>query len=548
MLAERLTYSLLFLCVAFNGHAQDSLTLSRNEESPSLLLRDYQFVKHADAWLTSHNAAGLTSFRSQNIAQAELSVNYATGRLVDFGGAVKTLQADVHVESFYRINPRTIVFGQVGYTNHTGRHMTGSAFMPSSTRHLPFDIVEDSLTNEGTKHRDTYELSGAVGIDMGRGVSLGIRMDYTAANYAKYKDLRHKNKLMDMVLSAGILAEPTQWLSIGADYLYHRRTESVSFSLYGREDKVYKSFINYGPFIGKVEQFGNYGLTDKTREMPLADDYNGFGLQMAVDFLPSLSFYHQFTYLQRKGYYGRKSPYTITYTNHHSKVYSWNGELMLSTKAARHSLTADVSIENLENNFQSYRELRDQNDVSYYEYYDPVKTGNRLWVNSSLTYTGHYGIRHELPTWTVTASFSNDRRKQTAYFYPFFRRQDLSARKINGSITRNIVLQQGIWSVMLNAGFQKGSGEPCEDGTFVQPSSKQTEPATMEPFFWQDYHLLTAPQYHLGLQLKYSFHFPGTQLLTYIRGDFQYRKANSLQNEYCGRDRAVYTMALGSTF
>ena len=70
----------------------------------------------------------------------------------------------------------------------------------------------------------------------------------------------------------------------------------------------------------------------------------------------------------------------------------------------------------------------------------------------------------------------------------------------------------------------------------------------MEPFFWQDYHLLTAPQYHLGLQLKYSFHFPGTQLLTYIRGDFQYRKANSLQNEYCGRDRAIYTMALGSTF
>ena len=517
----------------------------------SLMLRQFLFVKHSDPWLTSRNASGLTRFNTQNIAKAELYLTSAKGRLADYWQSPSLLQAGADVEAFCRINRRTVVYGQVGYDNFSGRDMTGSAFINPTRK--PFDIVEDSLVNAGTKHRDTYRLSGGVGTTVTDGFAIGLRLDYTAANYAKYKDLRHKNKLMDLVFSAGFTLTPhlsplTSHLTLGANYFYHRQTESVTFSIYGREDKVYKSMINYGPFIGKVEQLGNSGFTDKSREMPMTDDINGVDVQFSVGIMPQLSFYSNFTYQHRNGYYGRKSPYTITYTRHSSDGYACQGQLTLSTMRARHSLAFALDVENLSNDLQSYRELRDSNDVTYYAYYDPVKTANRLWTDWKVTYTGHYGIHYELPAWTVTASLTNRRRKQTAYMCPYLRRQDLC--QIEGRIEgeRNIILSKGVLSVATSFAFAKGSGDPYEDDTMTLPSDKQTPPASMDAFLYQEYHLFTAPQYTVGLQLKYAFRFPGTSLATYIQGSVCHRKANTLYNDYCGRDRTSGTIAVGCTF
>ena len=182
--------SLLSLVLA--AHAGSALA-----QSDTLLLRDYQTVTTADSWLSSANAAALTRFSSASIAQAALSLSYGKGELTDYYDSPKVLQAGAAIASYYRLSRRTVVYGAISYDNWTGRDMTGSAFMHIGGRY-PFDIVEDSLTNAGRKHRDTYRLSGAVGIDVWRGYALGARVDYTAANYAKYKDLRHKNKLMDL--------------------------------------------------------------------------------------------------------------------------------------------------------------------------------------------------------------------------------------------------------------------------------------------------------------------------------------------------------------
>ena len=536
------------------GHAQTALR-------DSLMYRNYQFVKHSDPWLRGRNASGLTRFHSRDIAETELYLTSEKGNLTDYWQSPSVLQAGAGVEALSRLSRRTVVYGQVGYDNFSGRDMTGSAFINPTRK--PFDIVEDSLVNPGTKHRDTYRLSGGVGTTVADGFAVGLRLDYTAANYAKYKDLRHKNKLMDLVFSAGFTLTPhlsplrsnlfaflrkNSHLTIGADYFYHRQTESVTFSIYGREDKVYKSMINYGPFIGKVEQLGNSGFTDKSREMPLTDDINGVDVQLSADITPLLAFYSNFTYQHRNGYYGRKSPYTITYTRHSSDGYACQGQLTLNTTRTRQILAFALDVENLRNDLQNYRELRDPNDVSYYEYYDPAKVGNRLWTNWDITYTGHFGIRHELPAWTVTASLVNQRRKQTAYMYPYLRRQDLHHNEYMVQGEHNIVLSKGVLSVVANFAFAQGSGEPYEDDTMVMPSDKQTPPASMDAFLYQEYHLMTAPQYTVSMQLKYAFRFPGTSLLTHLRGEVQHRKANTLYNEYCGSDRTTATVALGCTF
>lgn len=536
MLTKRLTYTILACLTACQAIAQDSL-----------LLRDYSYVKQQDIWLTGQNNAALTRFASSNIVEAEASLTKGNGSFTDYYQSSNTLQGDVHIESIYRLNAHMVFFGSILYSNWSGRNMTGSAFIAPTRK--PFNLTEDSLTNAGRKHRDTYRLTGGFGVDIWQGISLGARIDYTAANYAKYKDLRHKNKLMDLQLTAGIYAPVTDWLNVGADYQYHRNTESLEFNTYGKSEKVYKTLIDYGNFMGAVEQFGNEGYTDKTREMPLFEDAHGGSLQIEVLPVSALSVFGSIAFIHGTGYYGRQSPYTISYTNHTRDIVK--ASLSLShqlSSTSSHRLDLSFAQEKVNNQAETFRALTNPNGATYYEYYDPAETGDKRWRDLHVGYTLHGGIKGELPTWTVAASYHWMQRQQKAYLFPYYRRQQLSNNAVGLQFTRNLIGQKGVWTLSLSGEYQKGSGEPYEDGTFVNPSSKQEPPATMNAFLWQEYQYLTAAQWQLGGNVKYSFIFPNTQLCTFVKAGADYRRANERIADDKGKDHVSLSLAIGCTF
>lgn len=548
MFFKKLTISFLLLGVAFTGYAQDSLTTSQS----NLLFRNYQFVRQTDKWLTGSNASALTHYKADNIAEAELSSTISKGRLGTFGSPSDILQVSAGIESFYRISQRAVLFGSIRYDNWSGRDMAGSVFLQER---LPFDIIEETEDNTGRKHRDSYQLAGGVGVELWQGYSVGARLDYTAANYAKYKDLRHGNKLMDLRLSIGATASVLSWLTLGANYLYHRTTESVTFSVNGRSDRVFKSIIAYGAFMGRSEQFGNSGYTDSSREMPLVEDQNGGSIQMEVlpfqhtsGWLKPLSIYADATLLHGKGYYGRKSPYTITYTNHQRDITSFSCRLAYKLPQTHHFLDISYADEKLKNYAENYRELTNDHGSHFYQYSDPTETADKRWHNLHADYTLHLGIRGEQPTWTIMAGYHWQQRKQTAYLYPYYRYQKLDTNEIVASISRSFFTRSGLWTATLNGAYQKGTGSPYIDGTYTTPSSRQSAPASMERYLYQEYHLLTSPQYTLGAEGRYAFPFPSTRLLTHIRLNIQYRRATTLAADYCGRSLTSASIALGCTF
>lgn len=514
----------------------------------SLLLRDYHFVKQYDVWLSSPNAAALTRFAAPSIAEAELSLTKGNGGLTDYYESPNTLEVNAAVEAFYRLGRRTVVYGAIGYDNYTGRDMTGSAFIQPTRK--PFDIVEDSLTNAGRKHRDTYHLTGAVGFDIWRGISVGARLDYTAANYAKYKDLRHKNKLMDLTVSAGIYAPLLPWLSAGSNYTYHRSTESLDFGTYGKSEKVYKSLIDYGAFMGLVEQFGNDGYTDKSREMPLFEDSHGGDFQIALYPSPHFSVFGSVGFSRGNGYYGRKSPFTITYTNHERHINETHLSLLYQPGkgTSRHRLDFRYANEKLAAYAETYRALTNETSAAYYEYYDAVETADKQWDDISICYTTQLGIKGETPTWQFCAGYYRTERKQAVYLFPFYRHQQLSTNMLTIGATRNILLSKGVLSCSLTAGYQKGSGTPYEDFTFTRPDSRQAPPATMDAFLYREYQYLTARQLLLGGNVKYSFRFPHTSLKTYTRLAADYRTATEAFAYSRGSSHTRLTIAVGCTF
>jgi len=529
----------------------------------------YDAIKRSDAWLTSLNAAALTRYSASNAAQAELSLTKAKGGFTDFSDSPDVLQGDAAVEAFYRLSSRTVVYGAMSYDNFSGKDMAGSTFISdfrphtsdlilqtSYFRHLPFDIIEDSLNNTGTKHRDTYHLTGGFGYSVSNGFSVGARLDYTAANYAKYKDLRHKNKLMDMTFSASVFTPIGRLVQIGATYIYRRTTESVLFSTYGKGGRNFVSFINYGPYIGQTEQFGSTGFTDKSREMPLVDDYNGACLQFSIGHSPALQFYNAMTYAHRRGYYGRRSPYTITFTRHKSHVYKYDARLSHQSEKARFFLNFSLSAENLENLLPSRLELKNEAGATYYEYFTPVKSANRLWVDGQASLRADVSqlssealtTPGSMSVWSFEGGLRWAHHKQTAYLFPYYRRQHYTGYEPFISLTRNIATQKGVWTAQAGASFRHGDGTPADDGTFIEPSDKQMPPPTMDTYFWRDYQWMNAAQYEVGASGQYAFIMPSTSMKTYVRIALSHRKCNE-RNEYmAGPDRTTATLTLGCEF
>lgn len=569
--------SKLLICLLFIGLAAkaqvspdmpDSTHHSSHTSHLSPLYRSYDVLKESDPWLTAPNTAALTRYHAPNAAQATVTLTKAKGAFTNFNGSPDVLQADAAVESFFRLNSRTVVYGLMSYDNFSGKDMAGSAFISdfrflssddrpqaSDFRHLPFDIVEDSLNNTGTKHRDTYRLKGGFGCNVFGGLSVGASLDYTAANYAKYKDLRHKNKLMDITFTAGAYLPLGGFAQIGANYLYRRTTESLAFSTYGKGGRNYMSLVNYGPYIGQVEQFGSTGYTDKSREMPLVDDCDGFGVQLSFSPLSTLLFYNAFTYAHRRGYYGRRSPYTILFTRHHSNVYHYDARLSHQSEQMRAYADLILNVENLENQSRIRREIENETGASHYEYYTPVKTGNRLWVDGRASLSVEWQplsapltTAGSMAAWTLQGGVNWAHHKQTAYLFPYYRRQKYTTYEPFVSLSRNIATKHGVWTAHIGTSFRHGDGTAADDGTFIEPSDRQTPPPTMDTYLWREYQWMNAAQYEVDAMVQYSFIMPATKLKTFVRASASHRKCNE-RNEYtAGPDRTTAALTIGCEF
>jgi len=534
--------------------------VAQNDSLPThFRLRDFSFVKATNPWLTSDNAAGLTQYDSRNIATAEVNYEFDKGGLVNYDGSPRTISLGAETEAYQRLSKRIALYGKISYNSFSGHDMAGSAFI--ETERLPFNLVEDSLTNLGKKYKDTYNLVGGIGVNVWKGLSLGVKFDYTAANYAKYKDLRHKTKLMNMVFTAGATYQAGVF-TLGADYFYRRNTQTITFSTYGKSEKDYYTLVDYGIFTGRPEYFGSEGFTDKSREMPLLNDYQGVGVQLGIAITPQLYFYNAFRAAHRDGYYGRKSPYTITFTNHKSNTYHYDANLCLRLKTSQHVLRFSLDAEDLENYMTTRQNLTNDLGATYYEYFTPVKSANKQWVNTNIDYTTYFGTH--LNT-SVSAGVNLMHRKQTVYYYPYYRRQNIHSREYYLQGQYNWFIRKGYFTFSLRGSYAQGSGEPYEEGIYdaAPEMSKTVTPPTMTAYLYREYQYLTANQYSAKGSVAYTFPFIKRQpdLLLYIKGDIEHRKANGLpknttdsdgnqivNNYLTGCDRLQFCLSVGCHF
>ncbi len=424
---------------------------------PVMAQRDFVLTEQRNAWLTSGNAAALVTLHDSTIAHATLGYSHTGGALrsLSEGRRVDALEADVR--SYYRLSPKLVAYGSMTYGYKNATQANGSMFIPTQEL-MPFDLTDDSSDNAGDKRMETFRINGAIGWTAWRNLSVGAKVAYTAGTYAKHRDLRHSNTLMNLDARLNAFLSLPDNSGIGAGFVYRRRTETMLFKTYGTTDRIYTTLVDYANGYGETEMFGTDGFTDDSRELPLLSEHVGVTAQGAWRRL-----FLDMTYTHRTGYYGRQSQYTASHEQHRGDALALH--LRYDIARSTQLLTwVDLSMttEQLTSERENYRKTTatDGTAATYYEYFQPTKMADKVQTYGTAAVTAYWKPAGEIFLWHVKGGVDYWTRRQTAYVFPdtYTASRHIIAPFVTarrGILTRHASL----WSVQAGCSMLTGSEE-----------------------------------------------------------------------------------------
>lgn len=490
--------------------------------------KDFTYVRQSQAWLSSYNAAGLKYLPVDNISIAEIYFNKNNGKYINYYESDNSYKFGAQVESFYRFSPSIVFYGKISYDNFKGKNMGGSAFI--NPYYNSFDIVEYADSTRGKKNMETYNIVGAISADLYKGLTLGGKIDYTTANYAKVKDLRHINKLLDMHFTVGLSYKINSLLEIGANYYYRRSVEGIEFDTYGNTDRKYESLISYGSFYGKSEMVSDNGFVKKGEERPMFNEFNGASFQLNLSLNSQISLFNEITYKSRSGYYGKRASSSVVYSEHDSNIMEYSGVLSYTEGNNQHSLIVKADKEKLENYETVYKsETKPENNTTVIVYYDPLKVAEKDLLNVKVEYTGNLGVEDYNPLWILAGGVAYHERKQTISLYPYYRKQTIKQTAFNLSAQRNFIKGRDMYSVSVGTSYRSGSGTAKKDGFYATPSESQTPPQNIDRYLYREYEYLTSKAVKANIGFRYSRLFDDLGIKGYASINYSLTKASDIE-------------------
>ena len=382
---------------------------------PEMAQRDFRLTEQSNVWMTSSNAAALTTFDDSTIAHAALSYRHDGGRLHTMSEGTRQDTYSADVRSYSRLSADIVAYGSATYSRSNITDAAGSMLMPTINL-MPFDLVEDTNDNAGDKSMETFCINGAIGWKAWRCLAIGARLDYTAGTYAKQRDLRHSNTLMDMNASLDAMLSLPHNSGIGIGMVYSRRTESMMFKTYGTTDQIYYTLIDYANSHGERETFGTEGFTDSKNKLPLLSEHIGVSAQAKLNRV-----FADIAYTHLKGYYGRKSQYSASHEQHHGDNLALHLRYDMIQRAERLVwIDLRMTTERLTSERENYRRTTATNGTSaiYYEYFEPTKMADKAQTYGSATLNAYWKPSGNIYLWHITGGANYWTRRQTAYVYP----------------------------------------------------------------------------------------------------------------------------------
>ncbi|MFR9651187.1 MAG: DUF6850 family outer membrane beta-barrel protein [Rikenellaceae bacterium] len=155
------------------------------------LAEEYERIERRNLWNSGQNVTGILR-DSISISYAELHYSSEQGDFCNFSDGSKELNIGAEAKTITHFD-RVSMVGAFSYDHMDGEEMSGSIFIRPNQ--YPFDILEFT---PGDKRLQSYYLMGGIASQLNDHWSIGVKGEFGAQNYAKFKDLRHYNYRMEL--------------------------------------------------------------------------------------------------------------------------------------------------------------------------------------------------------------------------------------------------------------------------------------------------------------------------------------------------------------
>jgi hypothetical protein len=506
---------------------------------------DFEYIKNADPWLRSENAAGINNMSDGSFSYAESYFNKSNGKLVNYYESDDSYLYGARAESFYRLDRKTVFYGKIDYSNFIGKHMGGTASI--DPYYNPFNIDEYADSTAGDKHKETYSLAGGASSLVSKSVVAGFKFDYKTVSYFKTRDLRHINDLLDMSMVLGMRYLVKKHTGLGINYHYRRTSEDIVFGTSGNKDQQYNSLIDYGLFLGKQERFSTtgtgYTISGDTR--PYFNEFHGVSLQSDVRFA-GFGCFSELSYKHRSGHFGIQASTSIVFTENKGDVFFYRGILGRQVGNSLHQIEADIDYETLKNYENSFQKTTSDGGVTTITYYGKNIVLKRRNLLASIGYTGNLAVKQNNPTWLIHAKVSVSDKKQTSIFYPVYRKQNIHILVGEMKLKRNFVKNAQIYSPYFSAIFSTGGGDMNKDGIYNSETTNETKAVSLDRLLIREYEYLTSTQGAGIGGFRYTRLLKLQKIAVYGDLSCNYKKAFSV--DAIGSSFGSLTLKVGCTF
>lgn len=253
-----------------------------------LYAQRYDAVVERNLWNEGYNRAGLRT-DTLSYSYAELWGGVERGGMTNHSNSDRVAVAGIKSESILHFK-RISFQGSLSYDYFDAEQMWGSMFInPGSW------VVDIYEYTPGRKVRENYAFIGAVGYDVAKSWQLGLLVDFGASNYAKRKDLRHKNTALDIQVAPSVRWSRGDW-SWGVAYIFQKRSESIKAEEIGTTPDSYRAFFDSGMFYGKEALWTSADLhlnISGLDNFPIKEQLHGVELNLGYRSLLLSAEYHK---------------------------------------------------------------------------------------------------------------------------------------------------------------------------------------------------------------------------------------------------------------
>lgn len=263
----------------------------------------FEAVQNRNYYIGGNNIAGMR-MDTVSVSQALVQGSYTFGENRKGFEAPETWTAAASAASIYHLK-KFSMYGNFSFTQTMGYRMFTS--MMINPGRYPIDILEFTA---GTKSRQNYAFAGGISVDVAPRWRVGARVDFSATNYAKLKDLRYTDYGLDFNLRPGFQYLGDKF-TIGAALSVVRNAETIRAEQVGESETAYYAFLNKGSWYGvrQIWTGGGVHLSETgINGFPVAENGAGASAQLQWKGL-----YAELAYLHTDGRVGEKDAVWFTF-------------------------------------------------------------------------------------------------------------------------------------------------------------------------------------------------------------------------------------------